>query len=451
MYKQLVRARTAFGRLPDWSQTFVLAAIIGISTGLVASLLRTLMDHFEETVFFRLLGISGDFKSFPTHPWALLALPAIGGLFAGVLVAKVSPESAGGGTEGVVNAFHTRKLRWDWKVLPTKLLASSWAVGLGLAGGGEGPISQIGTLIGQRWAELFGLSKKRQREFFTAGMAAGIGAIFHAPLGGALFASEIYYRRPDVESSSLLPSLMASSLAFTVFNLNHGWTPLLPIPAGAALSPRAVGMLVLLSLACGIMSRVTLQMIQSVHGSFKKIPLAYRPGAAGLVSGGLVLAALLLTQVLQGGDGQPSLVIASLGEGYALLRLAAGGVFPLWSVLFLMLTLRLATTALAAGSDSPVGAFAPAMVIGASTGLATGLLGTWAGIPGSAVPMALAGMAAYFSASFRSPLGSVFMIAEVSQGYSMLPALMLAAALGYLAGPDPGWVPMQRKARGSRT
>lgn len=449
MFKQLVRAREAFAKLPDWSQTFTLATVIGLTTGLTAAFLRTLMDYFEEHVFFRLLGVAGDFKHYPDHPWMLLLLPALGGLLAGVLVAKVAPEAAGGGMDAVVHAFHTRKLRWDWKVLPVKLLASSWSVSLGLAGGGEGPVGQIGALIGQRWSELFGLSPKRQREFFTAGMAAGIGAIFHAPLGGALFATEIYYRRPDVESSSLLPALLASSLAFTVFNLNHRWMPLLPVAADTALSPRAIGMLVLLALACGLVSRATLQMTHACHRSFSKLPLSFRPGAAGVVSGLLVLSVLLLTHALQADVGQPSLVVAALGEGYSLLRLAAGGVFPLWWLLFLMLILRLATTALAAGSESPVGSFAPAMVIGASTGLATGLLGTWAGIPGSPVPMALAGMAAFFSASFRSPVASVVMIAEVSQGYAMLPALMLASAIGYLFGPNPGWVHTQRKERGS--
>jgi CIC family chloride channel protein len=210
-------------------------------------------------------------------------------------------------------------------------------------------------------------------------------------------------------------------------------------------------MLVVLSVTCGLMSRWTLRLIEASRRALVEIPDGLRPGFAGLLAGTLVLAVLLGAQRLAGEGSQPALVVASLGEGYGILRLAAGGIYPLWTLLLLMLALRIATTALAQGSSSAVGAFAPAMVIGAATGLATGSLASWSGIyQGSPVPMALAGMTAFFAASFRSPLASVVMIAEVSQGYAMLPALMLASAIGYLSGPDPGWIHTQKKARGSR-
>lgn len=437
-------------RLPHWSHTFILSSLVGLSVGVVAALLRWMMETLEESVFLRALGMDAGYGAAPLRPWALLLLPTLGGLAAGLLVAMAT-ECAGGGTDLLVAAFHRKALRWRWRALPVKLLASSLAVSLGIAGGGEGPIAYLGALVGQRWAELAQLSPRHQAKYFTAGVAAGVGAFFHAPLGGALFATEVYYRRPDVESGSLLPALLASVGAFTVYNMAHGYHPLLPAPTGFALDLSSTVMLLGVSLACALMSRVALAAIDSTEHRFRRIPLTWRPALAGLLSGALALAALMLVQAYMPGNAHPGLPVASLGEGYEVLRLAASGHFPLWNVLLLMLGVRLVTTALAVGSSSPVGSFAPAMVLGAATGLAAGLVGQWTGLyHGDPVPLALMGMAAFFSASFRCPLAAVVMIAEISNGYGLLPELMIAATVGYLVGPDPGWVRGQKISRLNR-
>ena len=47
----------------------------------------------------------------------------------------------------------------------------------------------------------------------AAGMAAGIGAIFRAPLAAALFSAEVLYRDPEFESDVIIPAGISSVVA----------------------------------------------------------------------------------------------------------------------------------------------------------------------------------------------------------------------------------------------
>ena len=59
----------------------------------------------------------------------------------------------------------------------------------------------------------------------TAGIGSGIGAIFRAPLGGAVLGAEILYRS-DLEAEALFPSFIASVTGFSVFAAFQGFAPI---------------------------------------------------------------------------------------------------------------------------------------------------------------------------------------------------------------------------------
>ena len=65
----------------------------------------------------------------------------------------------------------------------------------------------------------------RVMAYFAAGIGAGIGAIFKAPLGGALLAAEILYVH-DIEVEAIIPSLIASIVGYTVFGAFAGYEPI---------------------------------------------------------------------------------------------------------------------------------------------------------------------------------------------------------------------------------
>ena len=103
-----------------------------------------------------------------------------------------------------------------------KTLASAITLGTGGSAGREGPIAQIGAGFGSFLGGILRLSDRDRRLLLAAGMGAGVGSIFRAPLAGAVFAGEILYRDADLESDAIVPAAISSTVAYSVFCL---WLP----------------------------------------------------------------------------------------------------------------------------------------------------------------------------------------------------------------------------------
>ena len=143
------------------------------------------------------------------HSWLFLLIPALGGLLSGMIVFFIAPETVGDGTDAMIESFHHRGGYTRKRVPFIKTLASVITIGSGGSAGKEGPISQIGAGFGSIMATFLKLRHRDRRILVLAGAAGGLGAIFHAPLGCALFAPEVLYRETEFE---LKPSSPASSL-----------------------------------------------------------------------------------------------------------------------------------------------------------------------------------------------------------------------------------------------
>lgn len=133
-----------------------------------------------------------------------------------------------------------------------KTIASAITIGSGGSGGREGPIAQIGSGFGSVIAQLLNLDTRERRLLMAAGMGAGIGAIFHAPLAGALFASEVLYRELDIEYEVLVPAFVASVVASAIFGLFFGFGPLLVTPNFALQEPLQIAPYILLAIVSSL-------------------------------------------------------------------------------------------------------------------------------------------------------------------------------------------------------
>ncbi len=165
--------------------------------------------------------------------WVLLILPAAGGLLSGILIFTLAPEAEGHGTDAAIEAYHLKDGAVRARVPVVKAVTAMITIGSGGSGGREGPIAQIGSGFGSMLGAWLKVSPGERRVLTAAGMAAGIGAIFHAPLAGALFAAEVLYRDPDFEHEVLVPSFIASIVAYSVFGQVFGFEPLFRTPAFA--------------------------------------------------------------------------------------------------------------------------------------------------------------------------------------------------------------------------
>ena len=114
-----------------------------------------------------------------------------------------------------------------------KAIASSVTIGSGGAAGREGPAAQISSGTPLRCSgDLLRVPAAERRLLVLSGMAAGLSAIFRAPLGMAIFAGEVLYGGLAFEYEALPYTLIAAVVAYAVNGLFVGWDTLFAIPAG---------------------------------------------------------------------------------------------------------------------------------------------------------------------------------------------------------------------------
>ncbi|HET9613461.1 MAG TPA: chloride channel protein, partial [Candidatus Limnocylindrales bacterium] len=210
----------------------VLGGLIGVISGLGGALFFLALELATRVLLGGLAGFTpaspagegGHPIADAARPWAIPLVVALGGLISGVVVFRLAPEAEGHGTDAAIAAFHHGARRIRARIPAIKLVASAITIGAGGSGGREGPTAQIGAGFGSWLARVLDLDARDARIAVACGMGAGIGAIFRAPLGGAVLAAEIPYR-DDVESEALVPAFVASIVAFSIFGAIVGYAP----------------------------------------------------------------------------------------------------------------------------------------------------------------------------------------------------------------------------------
>ena len=354
-----------------------------------------------------------------THQWLFLIIPAFGGLIVGWLVYTFAPEAEGHGTDAVINAFHRERGIIRRRVPVIKTIASILTIGTGGSAGREGPVAQIGAGFGSFLADLLKLPDKDRRLMLMAGMGGGIGSIFRAPLGGALFATEVMYKEPEFEYEGLIPAIISAVVAYSVYGFVYGWGPIFDTPTVLYHQPQNL----LLYLIFGVLAAgVGIFYVRFFYGMrdrlFHKLRVKrhFVPAIGGLMLGVL---AYFFPQVL--------------GTGYGWVQLAIYGKVA-FGVMVLFPFLKILATSLTIGSGGSGGVFAPSLVIGGMLGGAFGeiaktLLPTWEIQPAAFV---MVGMAGFFAGIAKVPISALIMVAEMTGSYGLLVPTMFVAAISYL-------------------
>lgn len=365
----------------------------------------------------------------PFRPWMLLVVPALGGLLCGIIVQRFAPEAAGHGTDAAVDAFHRGGGRIRWNVPIVKTIASAITLGSGGSGGREGPIAQIGAGFGSFLATRLKLSERDRRILLAAGVGAGVGSIFRAPLAGALFAAEILYSDPEFESEVVIPAAMSSIVAYCVFSLKFGFGTLFATPAFTFHSPWELLPYTALALLSAIGAGLFVTVFYRLHDAFGalRMPKWLRPALGGLLAGALALA--LYTAM---GDAQ---VLNVLSFGYGAIQHAIQGELTIPILLAIALG-KMVTTGFSIGSGGSAGVFGPSMVIGGSIGGIVGLVAQQlmpdiVTEPGAFV---VVGMAGFFAAAAKTPISTLVMVSEMTGNYHLLLPSLWVCSLSFLLG-----------------
>jgi CIC family chloride channel protein len=368
-------------------------------------------------------------KPFPW--WLVLLVPTVGGLISGLIVFTWAPEAEGHGTDALIRAFHRGGGQIRARVPLLKGITSVITIGTGGSAGSEGPIAQIGAGFGSFLARLLKLTPDERRLLMLAGAAGGIGAIFRAPLGGALFAGEVLYMTAATESAALLPCLASSIVAYSTFALFITPRPIFIVPNMAFHGLQELPIFALLAAACAGVGWLYVRVFYGLRDRvFHPLPLPrhVKPAVGGFLLG---LLALGFPQLLTGGYGWVQW--GAIGMPPALAMPGEPAFVPrmgLWLLLALAL-LKIVATGLTISSGGSGGVFGPSVFIGGMLGgafgqLADRLFPAWDLDPAA---FALVGMGGFFAGVSKTPLASIVMVCEMSGSYSLLVPLMLVCGL----------------------
>jgi CIC family chloride channel protein len=315
-------------------------------------------------------------------------------------------------------------------VVPLKALASALTIGTGGSAGQEGPVAQVGGGIGSWVAQRLELTKHDRRIFLLAGSSAGISAMFQAPLGAALFAPEVLYRKPELEGEAIVPCIISSIVAYTTYKAIHGDARPVAIPAGLAerltlSDPRELGLYLVLAIACALASLVFTRTFHGLH----RLSLAacFLPAPLKPALGGLALALLALAIAPWCGAN------GVLFGGYELMSDAIAGRMALGALALLAFAKMLATSFTNATGGSG-GVFAPSLAIGALVGALVGEGGRrlFPALGVEPACYALVGMGGFFAGLAKVPLAAILIVCEMTRSYGLLAPLMLVAVVHLL-------------------
>jgi len=359
------------------SETAVLlgtAIVVGAGTGLGAVLFIELISLIQRSFFEGGPGLLGT----GAGRWLIVAIPALGGLLAGPLIAFFAQEAKGHGVPEVMQAIALRGGRIRPRVVVAKIIASALCIGSGGSAGREGPIVQVGAALGSTLGQGLRFSEARIRNLVACGAAAGIAATFNAPIAGVIFAMEIILG--ELHLGDLGNVVVSAVTASTLARVFLGERPAFVIPRYGMQSPWEVLLYALLGILAALAAVGFIRLLYWFEDRFDawRFPQALKPVVGGLLLGALayfypVVLGMGLVPASEAAAGLP--LSANMphvfGSGFAVIEGALLGELSFGLLLALALLKPLATS-LTLGSGNSGGVFAPALFTGAALGGAFG-------------------------------------------------------------------------------
>lgn len=412
--------RRTLMRLDTPWRHLVVAAAVGALGALAVAAFRQAL-YALETLF---VGASGGHLVAAAQKLPLdarMLAPALGALAAGLLLwfaergrAAAPPGGALQHRGDYIEAVAIGNGRLDLRRGLLKVAASMLVVSTGGAVGREGAMVLLAAMLASVLGRVFGRSADL-RLVVSCGAAAGLAAAYHAPLAGALFVAEILLG--SLALAQLGPVVVAAVMAFGVSVTLGERSVLFPVASVTPPGLVQIGLVLMFSIVGGVLGACLLRWLRGARALFVRSRL---PLPAAFALGGLAVGVLSLWRPEVWGNGYS-------GIQQQLTSPAA------WSVVVLVLALKLLAIGATTGSGAPGGVFTPTLFVGAAVGaLAAAAL---AGLGATAAPeplYAVVGMAVLLAATTHAPVMSALMVFEMTGQYALLPLLLPACVIAAL-------------------
>jgi len=424
-----------FAQLDQWRRSHVsermfllfLALLIGFLSAVAAFTLHWIINQIV-----RLLTGSFDAQS---SNLLYLVYPAVGILLTMLFVRYVVKDNISHGITRILYAISSDRSRLKSHNMWSSVIASAMTIGFGGSVGAEAPIVLTGSAIGSNLGKLFRLDARSMMLLVGCGAAGAIAGIFKAPIAGLVFTLEVLMI--DMTMTSLLPILVSCVTATCFTYLFSGDAALFTFRLDDSWTLQRAPACVFLGIFCGLVSLYFVRTMNICEGFFARFSAH---SYARLTIGALMLSLLIFLFPSLYGEGYGSINLLLNGQTEAdwdaILNnsLFAGHNELLIAYVGLVVLTKVFATSATNGAGGVGGTFAPSLFVGCFTGFLFSRL--WniyeLGVHVPEKNFALMGMAGLMSGVMHAPLTGIFLIAELTGGYSLLLPLMIVSVSSYL-------------------
>lgn len=399
----------------------VIATLTGFVSGLLAVLLKTMVHYVQHWI-----------KEIPVTRFAYLLFPTIGLLITVFIIRHFFGGQIERGIAMVLRAIARRSSFIPLNHTYLHVITSSLTVGLGGSVGLEAPIVATGAAAGSNLSRISDLNYQERTLLIACGAAAGIAAVFNAPIAGVIFAIEVLLAETVV--SYFIPLIIASVAGVLCSKIILHENFLFNFVLKQTFDYKNVPYYVLLGILAGFVSLYYARVFKATE---KRIHQWKMNGYLKAVVGGAFLLAIYFVL--------PPL----FGEGYGSVKLVADGTFNTfadnttlfaklgehWGIIAftaLIFLFKPIAAGITIGSGGNGGNFAPSLFSGAYLGFFFSKLinsAPWIKIPiGN---FSLVGMAGVLSGVMYCPLTAIFLIAEITNGYELFIPLMIVSSISF--------------------
>ena len=402
----------------------ILSIIIGVAAGLAAVIIKQSVGYIHHFVH--------DTISLSGFEWLFLIAPGIGVLLTVLFIKYVVRRPVRHGIPNVLYAISKNEGKMNRHNMISSVIASSFTVGFGGSVGLEGPTVSTGAAIGANLGKLLHLNYRQITLLLGCACAGAMSAIFKAPIAAIVFALEVIML--DLTLTSLVPLLLSSASAVVISYLFLGQEVVYPFIVEHTYNLHELVFYVLLGLACGFVATYFTRMYKYIEFLFEKI----NNGWSRLALGAFCLGILMIFFPHLFGEGYEVINGALNGD---LFYLHDVGVFSHLNdsfvnfiiIMFLTIGVKVIATSVTFGSGGVGGIFAPTLFMGANTGVLFATIINklgWIDLP--VKNFALIGMAGLIAGVLHAPLTGLFLIADLSGGYTMFLPLMITATISFV-------------------
>jgi len=396
------------------------AVFVGIAVGYVAVVFHDAIAFLSDFFFAGVIEEGALHLLDDWRGWMLPLIPALGGLLVGLYNMYIVRTRPGHGLASVIKAVAQNDGILSRHLWLHRTITSVLSIGTGGGGGREAPIAQVGAALGSSVAQVLKFSADRTRTLLGCGAAAGLAAVFNAPLGGVMFAIEVILGDFSVRTFS--PIVIAAVIGTVVSRSYLGNSSTFQVPDYTLVSNYELVFYFALGVLAGLSAVMFIKVYYRIEEWFtgvqkeRALPIWAMPAIGGLLTG-------IICMWLPG----------LYGFSYKVIDTAVGGTEPLLNMLGIYL-LKPVVAGLSVGSGGSGGMFAPAMKMGAMLG---GMFGSlvhflFPAITAASGAYALVGMGALTAGIMRAPLTVILILFEITGKYEIVLPIMFAAVTAAL-------------------